>query len=153
MNKKSIFLKFLIALILFSCEKFKETTSLKRPSVSIQNTVDNAMQNDIVLVEDLPEINSYCKNVYEKDGKYYIELDLIEIKYKNVDKRVIVNKNPKIRTYIIDDNTWISSKDCRELKLGELLEIKDKLVNYKDKVVIGTSKNGRMVSLNFGCYG
>ncbi len=150
---KRIFLIFTTGFILFSCGKTTENNHPKKQSAEIKTKSDNEKQNEIVLGEDIPEINSYCKNIYEKDGKFYVELDFVEIKYKNVDERVIVNKNPKIRTYLIDDNTWISSKDCKELTPEELLKIRKKLLNDKNIIVIGTSKNGRMKSINFGCYG
>jgi hypothetical protein len=47
------------------------------------------------------EINCYVKDIYKKNGNIYVDLDFVEIQYKNVDERVIVNKNPKIRTYIV----------------------------------------------------
>jgi hypothetical protein len=149
MKLKTIFLIFATTIILFSCDKGTENNHPKKQSTEIKTE----KQNEIILGEDIPEINSYVKNIYEKDGRFYVELDLVEIKYKNADERLIVNKNPKIRTYLIDDNTWISSKDCKELIPEELLKIKEKLLNDKNIIVIGTSKDGRMKSINFGCYG
>jgi len=150
---KIIFLIFTTAIILFSCDKTTEKNYSQKQSAEIKTKSDNEKQNEIILGEDIPEINSYCKNIYEKGGKFYVELDLVEIKYRNVDERIIVNKNPKIRTYLIDDNTWISSKDCKELKPKELLKIRKKLLNDKNIIVIGASKDGRVESINFGCYG
>jgi hypothetical protein len=153
MKLKTIFLIFTTALILFSCDKATENNHPKKQSAEIKSKSDNEKQNEIILGEDTPEINAYAKGIYKKDGKFYVELDFVEIKYKNVDERVIVNKNPKIRTYLIDHRTSIASKDCKELTPEELLKIRKKLLNDKNIIVIGTSKDGKMESVNFGCYG
>lgn len=73
----------------------------------------------------MEEINAYAKNIYEKNGIIYVDLDFVEIKYKNIDERVIVNKNPKLRTYIIDLYTLIATKDCKELTALDILNYKD----------------------------
>lgn len=77
----------------------------------------------------------------------------MEIQYKNVDERVIVNKNPKIRTYIIELYTEIATKDCKELTALDMLKHKNILLKDKTAIVIGKSKDGKMLSINFGRYG
>lgn len=103
--------------------------------------------------EDKDEIDAYVKDIYEKNGNIYIDLDFVEIKYKNVDDRVIVNKNPKIRTYIVDLYTQIATKDCKELISLDMITHRKELLKNKFALVIGKSKDCRMLSLNFGCYG
>ncbi|MPT32317.1 MAG: hypothetical protein E2600_11770 [Chryseobacterium sp.] len=153
MRYKTIFLIFTTALILFSCDKAAENNHPKKQSAEVKTKSDNEEQNEIILGEDIPEINAYVKNIYEKNGKFYVELDLVEIKYKNVDERMIVNKNPKVRTYVIDDHTLIYSNDCKELIVKQLLQARKKLLKNKSIIVVGTSKDGRMKNINFGCYG
>lgn len=150
---KTIFLIFATAIILFSCDKTAGKSRLEKTSAEIMTKSDNKQQNEIILGENIPEVNAYVKNIYEKDNKVYVELDLVEFRYKNTDERVIVNNNPKIRTYIIDDNTLIYSNDCKRPTLEELLQIKKKLLTDKSMIIVGTSEDGRMKSINFGCYG
>lgn len=107
----------------------------------------------IVLGEDLNEINAFVKNIYSKNGKTYVEIDVVQIKYRNTDERVIINKNPKIRTYLIDQNTLTYTDDCKEASLADLMKIKDRILKNKTLLIVGQSKNGKMTSINFGCYG
>ncbi len=107
----------------------------------------------IPLGEDKEEINAYVKNIYEKDGIVYVDLDFVEIKYKNVDERVIVNRSSKIRTYIVDLDTFVMTKDCKEITSLDMLKYKNKILENRSYIVIGKSKEGKMLSLNFGCYG
>ncbi|MCO7319849.1 hypothetical protein OKE80_11055, partial [Riemerella anatipestifer] len=70
-----------------------------------------------------------------------------------IDEKFIVNKNSKIRTYIIDAHTLVISNDCEKLAPLDILKYKEALLKDKTAVTIGESKNGRMISVNFGCYG
>ena len=107
----------------------------------------------IKLSEDIKEINAYTKDIFEINGIYYIEIDLVEIKYKNIDERVIVNNNSKLRTYIIDTNTIIYSDNCKRVNPAELLQRKKIILENKSIIIVGQSKKGKMISINFGCYG
>lgn len=146
---KMRFLIFMIIFTLFSCNNKDNNSQQKSKTLASQNVVEQK----IVLGENIPEINAYAKNIYKKNDVIYIELDLVEIKYKNVDDRIIVNNNPKIRTYVIDNRSLIYSNDCKEISASELFKIKEKLLKDHSIIVVGTSENGRMKSINFGCYG
>lgn len=145
---KMRFLIFTIIFTLFSCNNDNNSWQKSKTLAS-----QNVIEKKIVLGENIPEINAYAKKIYKKDNVIYIELDLVEIKYKNVDDRIIVNQNPKIRTYIIDNRSLIYSNDCKEISASKLFKIKEKLLKNHSVIVIGTSENGRMKSINFGCYG
>ena len=115
-------------------------------------------QTNIQLGENVSEINAYAKNIYQKNGKTYIDLDFVEIRYPtegewDVSDREIINNNPKIRTYIIDDSTSILSNVCKEMTASELYQARKSLLKDKTIIVIGKSENGKMLSINFGCYG
>lgn len=107
----------------------------------------------VALGEDLDEINCYVKNIYAIGNNIYVDIDVIQIKYRNIDERYIVNQNLKIRTYLVDKNTLIYSDDCKEISPTHLLKIKSRLLNNKEIIAVGKSENGKMLSINFGCYG
>jgi len=111
-----------------------------------------ATAQQIKLSEDLELINAYPKNIYQVNEVVYIDIDLVTIKYPNVDEKVIVNKSRKLRTYIVDGDTLIYSDDCKQIGPMELLKRKDIILNNTSIVMAGKSKNGKMVSANFGCY-
>jgi hypothetical protein len=161
---KKLITLLIIAFVLQSCEnktqtetdnKLRQQTVKSDTIVNPENNKQDGNQNnaEIILGENMEEINAYTKDIYEKNGIIYIDLDFVEIKYKNVDERIIVNKNPKIRTYIIDNNTSILSNLCKELKSSELFQTKESILNNKNIITIGRSKNGKMIEINFGCYG
>ncbi|TWH98761.1 carboxypeptidase-like protein [Flavobacterium tiangeerense] len=150
--------------LIFVKEGYKTDTI---PSVSNQageTTEYQFIKNDTTIVrlqlvdkiklgENIDEINAIAKNIYKKNGNVYVEIDMVQIKFKNIDERVIVNDNSKIRTYLIDSNTLIYSNDCKRLSPSELLKNKDTLLNDKSIIMIGQSKDGKMIDINFGCYG
>lgn len=143
----------LILITSFSCKNennIKQEQNVENPTTINSNLTD---ENTTELGEDIDEINAIAKNIYEKNGTIYVDIDIVQIKYKNIDERVIINENTKIRTYQIDENTLIYSKDCKNLKPLDLLEIKDSLLNDKSIILVGNSEKGKMLSINFGCYG
>ncbi|MDI1255248.1 MAG: hypothetical protein PSV16_04025 [Flavobacterium sp.] len=103
--------------------------------------------------EDIEEINAYPKKIYKANQIIYIDIDLVKIEYKNIDEKVIVNKNHKIRTYIINENTLIYSGDCKTLTADEFFQNRQLILNSNANIAVGQSKNGKMISINFGCYG
>ena len=107
---------------------------------------------EIKLGEDKEEMHGLVKRIYNIDHSVFIDLDFIEISYKNVDERVIKNNNPMIRTYEVDTSTLIYSNDCKTLKSFELLEPAHANLLDSSIIVVGSSKDGKMTSINFGCY-
>ncbi|MFC4162768.1 hypothetical protein ACFOWU_03825 [Epilithonimonas zeae] len=148
-----VFLIFIFIIILTGCNEKDSSTQQKNEDILPNKIAESNQENNVILGEDLPEINAYAKNIYKKNNVIYIEIDLIEIKYENVDDKIIVNNNPKIRTYIIDKSSLIYSNDCKELTVSELFKIKEKLLKDHSIIIVGTSEHGKMKSLNFGCYG
>ncbi|MHA3044003.1 hypothetical protein JSO61_001510 [Riemerella anatipestifer] len=146
--------------ILQSCDsKFQKTVETKKQKTLNSYHSSSPKSNEYIepkkisLGEDSEDINAYAKNIYEKNGIIYIDLDFVEIKYRNIDEKFIVNKSSKIRTYIIDAHTLVISNDCEKLVPLDILKYKESLLKDKTAVTIGESKNGRMISVNFGCYG
>lgn len=116
-------------------------------------SINISVANSIQLGENIDEINAYLKNIYSLNEKVYVDIDIVQIKYINVDEREVINENTKIRTYEIDAKTLIYSNDCKTLKRLDLIKLKDNLLNNKSLILVGESENGKMLSINFGCYG
>lgn len=161
-----LLLMIFICFGLQSCEKknIKQREPQKTINVDTNLTSENnehpekIKNDDIDLGEDLSKINAYAKRIYKRNGHIYIDLDLVEFRYPTEGEwdesdRTIVNNNPKIRTYIIDDKTSILSNICKELTSSELFQIRESVLRDKSIIVIGRSKNGKMLEINFGCYG
>lgn len=163
-----LLLMIFFSFILQSCQNKTENIAQTEPQKVIKTDTNSTFENneyseniksdDINLGEDLSKINAYAKRIYKKNGLIYIVLDLVEFRYPTEGEwdesdREIVNNNPKIRTYIIDDKTSILSNICKELTSSELFQIRESVLNDKSIIVIGRSKNGRLLEINFGCYG
>lgn len=127
-----------------------QNTSSSKTQTNFSN---DSLKNKINIGEDIAQISAYAKDIYEFEGIVYIDIDLIEIHYKNVDERVVINKNKKIRTYKIDNTTLIYSTDCKKIDAKQLLAVKESQLKDKTIIIVGESKNGKMLGLNFGCYG
>ena len=108
-----VFLIFIFIIILTGCNEKDNSTQQENEDILPNKIAESNQENNVILGEDLPEINAYAKNIYKKNNVIYIEIDLVEIKYKNVDVKIIVNNNPKIRTYIINENSLIYSYVCK----------------------------------------
>lgn len=162
-KNKNILILLILAFAIQSCENKTKKVSENEPAQQMENNSKvhpskyDDVQNGITLGEGVQEISCYVKDIYEKNDNIYVDLDFVEIQYKNVDERVIVNKNPKIRTYIVDIFTEIAARDkdgiCEKIDEREMLKRKNILLKDKTTIVIGESEDGRMVSINFGCYG
>ncbi|MCC9074253.1 hypothetical protein LNQ49_21920 [Flavobacterium sp. F-65] len=153
--KKNI-LWFLVLILIFSCNGNKENnlnsekTHIKTESEKIKNDLKSS--DKIVFGEDKKEINAFLKRIYKINDEVVIDIDFVQIKYENVDEKIIINKNSKIRTYKVDSNTLIYSKDCKTLNKDELFKNRDKIEHDKSTVLVGEAEDGKMKSLNFGCY-
>lgn len=101
-----------ILMILFSCNN-KEDKQDNRSSENNLTKTDSVKTkkstslDKIVLGEDKEEINGLVKNIYKINGEVFIDIDFVQIKFENVDERVVVNENKKIRTYKVDQETLI----------------------------------------------
>ena len=142
-----------ILMILFSCNN-KEDKQDNRSSENNLTKTDSVKTkkstslDKIVLGEDKDEINGLVKNIYKINGEVFIDIDFVQIKFENVDERVVVNENKKIRTYKVDQETLIYSKDCKTLNTKELIKSKSKILQDKTIILVGKAKDGKMESLN-----
>lgn len=151
------FILFIIIISITSCKEKRSKSVLIENEIKLTMEVNSFDKKSLIytnkLSEDIAEINCYVKKIYKKNNLIFVDIDLVDIKYNQDGDRIIINKNPKIRTYIINDKTIIYSHKCETLKPKELTEIEKSILNNKSIIVVGSSKNGCLESINFGCYG
>ncbi|MDM1370075.1 hypothetical protein HX052_17580 [Myroides marinus] len=163
---KKLLLFFLLTTITISCHNKEnnttiptveiignqETNELQEPQLNYNDEIDDDYI-EMGLGENLDEFYAYVDNIYMKDNVVYVDIDLVEIQYKNIDERVIVNNNSRIRTYIVDNSSLIVSNNCKDLTPSELYDIRKILLDDKSILMVGQTLKGKMISINFGCYG
>ncbi len=115
----------------------------------------NFVHAQIKTNEDLNEFNAFVKKIYKSDNNIYLDIDIVLVKYYPDGTLKIINNNPKIRTYIVDENSYILTNKCEKIKHTELIELREKLLKLKDNniITIGETQNGKIITINFGCYG
>ena len=148
-----LFIYTLIIITTLSCRRNNTAIPIKKTEKENTENLISSSEKPIKLGEDIDEINAYLKKIYSMNGKIYVDIDIVQIHYTNVDERKIINANPKIRTYEIDDKTLIYSNDCKTYKPFDLIKYKYALLKDKSIILVGKSVNGKMISINFGCYG
>ncbi len=158
----------------FSCVEKRETNSLKEQNRQVDSSEieNNIIKSEILennnlkhpepktsfeinnsnLGEDMAEINCYVKRIYRKNNLTYVDIDVVEVILTPEGDRTIINKNPKIRTYLVDNNTIIYLHNCKSATPEELLNMDKNKLDDKSIIVVGSSKYGVLESLNFGCY-
>ena len=62
----------------------------------------NAQQ---LCLEERKQDDAIIKDLFIKDGLYYLTVDVVQIVYDNEGAESIKNENPKLRTFLIDPNT------------------------------------------------
>jgi len=93
------------------------------------------------------------KDIFQKNGKTFISLDIVQLEYKETDYKVI-NQNDKVRIFEISDEIVINDKNCKEMKDKEyILKNKETVISKnKSDICMFTSKNGIITNLNLGCW-
>ena len=147
----------LILTTLFSCKKENKSNNhnLSKPTLQSEKelikNVEIEINAPIKLGENINGKKAYAKSIYKKNGLVYIDIDIIIVEY-HLDGMEITNNNPKIRTYIIDENSSVTTKDCNDLNLTELIAQKNMFLNDESVILIVEAENGKIVYINC-CYG
>ncbi|MCB0743805.1 MAG: hypothetical protein KDC67_07875 [Ignavibacteriae bacterium] len=129
-----------------------QTEKIAKSDNKIEKTKSKIHVYKDILGEDLSEINCYVKNIYRKDNLTFVEIDIVRVEITPEGERTIINENSKIRTYVAGINTIIYGYDCKILDSEELARMDKSLLKNKSIIVVGSSKDGVLESLNFGCY-
>lgn len=149
--KNKIFIENLNTIMI---ENLDKVGSNYESDIELQNHKKKIQSYKSTLGEDISEINCYVKNIYKKDNLAFVNIDIIQLKYSDEEgDRIILNENPKIRTYMIDDTTIIYGPDCERITSEKLTEIEKLVLDDTSIIVIGSSKDGVLESIYFGCYG
>lgn len=110
-------------------------------------------KNKTYSVESRDNEPALIKDIFEKNGKKYISLDIVQIEYEEFGYKII-NQNFKIRTFEISDNLVIQDNNCREtIDKDYLIRNKERLITKDEEdICLFTSDNGIVTEINLGCW-
>ncbi len=142
--------KIIFLLAFISCNQGqKETVKIENQKIDSFNYLAKA--DSVETGEDKKEFSALVKNISQEDGVVII-LDFVEVIYSNSGERKVKNTNSKLRRYKADSSTLIYLKNCNEVRVSELHLFRNEILKDSTQVAIGSSKNGKLESINFGCY-
>lgn len=143
--------------------KINDQIILKKVSDTPSQRVE-IKEERIPLKSSLPEIvltdetidnqPALIKNIFKKDEKTYISLDIVQIRYINDIDFKIFNENPKIRTYEVSQNINITDSNCRTIDENDyLLKNKENIISKdKNDIRMFSSENQILTDINLGCW-
>ncbi|CAM3918522.1 hypothetical protein FLBR109950_08530 [Flavobacterium branchiophilum] len=94
------------------------------------------------------------KDIFDKNGKTYISLDIVQIRYINQTDYKIFNQNSKIRTFEVLENVKIKDNNCRTIaETDYLIKNRERHISKKnDEICMFSSVDGIITEINFGCW-
>jgi len=97
--------------------------------------------------------DAIIKDIVEKDGIYYITVDVVQIIENDIGAVGIKNENPKLRTFLIDPETeWhFCVPEQATIKVRDLIKKRDWFI---DTFMNYSAKEGRITeSMHYSCAG
>jgi len=97
--------------------------------------------------------DAIVKDIVEKDGIYYITVDVVQIIENDIGAVGIKNENPKLRTFLIDPETeWHFCVPVQAtIKVRDLIKKRDWFI---DTYMNYSAKEGRITeSMHYSCAG
>lgn len=97
--------------------------------------------------------DAIIKELVEKDGVFYITVDVVQIIEHETGGSSVKNENPKLRTFLIDPDTeWDFCEPVQAtIKVRDLIKKPDWFI---DTFLNYSAKEGRVVkSKHYGCEG
>jgi hypothetical protein len=97
--------------------------------------------------------DAIVKDIVEKDGIYYITVDVVQIIENDIGAVGIKNENPKLRTFLIDPETeWhFCVPEQATIKVRDLIKKRDWFI---DTFMNYSAKEGRITeSMHYSCAG
>ncbi|WP_293890864.1 hypothetical protein [Flavobacterium sp.] len=94
------------------------------------------------------------KDIFRKNGKIYISLDIVQIEYTKINDYKVINQNSKIRTFEVSENVKIKDNNCRTIVENDYL-IKNREIHISKKnneICMFSSVDGIITEINFGCW-
>jgi hypothetical protein len=116
----------------------------------IKFNVSSAQQ---LCMEPRTNDDAIIKDIVEKDGIYYITVDVVQIIENDIGAVGIKNENPKLRTFLIDPETeWhFCVPEQATIKVRDLIKKRDWFI---DTFMNYSAKEGRITeSTHFSCAG
>jgi hypothetical protein len=110
----------------------------------------NAQQ---LCLEERKQDDAIIKDLFIKDGLYYLTVDVVQIVYDNEGAVSIKNENPKLRTFLIDPDTewFFCSPEQVAIKIRDLVNRRNWFLNTYMNY---SAKAGRITdSSHFSCAG
>lgn len=114
--------------------------------------IANIMNAQQLCMEERKEDVAIIKDLYTKDGKFYLTVDVVQIVYDEDGFESVKNENPKLRTFLINPDTeWnfcISAGD-RQGDTELLIKVRDLVKRrdlFLDAFVNYTAKAGKVLS-------
>jgi hypothetical protein len=104
-------------------------------------------------IEPRTNDDAIIKDIVEKDGIYYITVDVVQIIENDIGAVGIKNENPKLRTFLIDPETeWhFCVPEQTTIKVRDLIKKRDWFINT---FMNYSAKEGRITeSTHFSCAG
>lgn len=147
-NVFGFYLLFLLALA--ACTNSQKEAVKTDPESSLPGQLSK--KDSIEVGEDKKEFSALVKNIYKTDDGIFIVLDFVEVVDHNTGEREVRNANPKLRKYMAVDSTLIYLKNCKEVKASDLLLFHTEILKDSIQIAVGSAKNGKLESINFGCY-
>ncbi len=122
----------------------------------ISNTESSINKNEQPITKETKE-NEFAliKDIFQKNGKTYISLDIVQTEYTNGNDYKVVNQNPKIRSFEVSETVKIIDKNCRTIEESDYL-IKNREIHISkknDDICMFSSVDGIVMEINFGCWG
>ncbi|HBK82738.1 MAG TPA: hypothetical protein DDZ41_03940 [Flavobacterium sp.] len=136
----------------FTTENTKSET--EKPIIEKGTEGNNTISKDYnISNETKVDESALVKDIFQKNGKTFISLDIVQLEYKEIGYKVI-NQNDKVRIFEISDELVISDKNCKEIKDNNyILKNKEIIISKsKNDICMFTSKNGVITNLNLGCW-
>lgn len=113
----------------------------------------NVIQAQQLCMETRTYDDAIIKDIVEKNGIYYITVDVIQIIENDIGAVGIKNENPKLRTFLIDPETeWtFCVPEQATIKVRDLIKKRDWFI---DTFMNYSAKEGRITqSTHFSCAG
>jgi hypothetical protein len=94
------------------------------------------------------------KDIFRKNGKIYISLNIVQIEYTKENDYKVINQNSKIRTFEVLENVKITDNNCRTIDENDYL-IKNREIHISknnDEICMFSPVDGIITEINFGCW-
>ena len=121
---------------------------------AIGKSVENIQNKTNLSTETKENEPALIKDIFLKNGKTYISLDIVQIEYTKVNDYKVINQNSKIRNFEVSENVKIKDNNCRTIDENDyLIKNRERYISKKDdEICMFSSVDGIITEINFGCW-